>query len=622
VKLGVLAMMCVCTFGAKIDPDTPHQFRKTYDNAGNGKETYILKFSDEFEEEGRRFGGGEDGKWTAVNSYNAGTADIEGYNQRSVTTKEGKLVITASNKSIVLDPSGTPRIYSSAMLQTWNRTCFRGGILEVSIQLPGSGDKPGMWPAVWMLGNLGRVAYGKPNALNNEVDGQGAMWPYSYDTCLPHSYPNYMPPNSYQRYDACNATLIPGYCDSAGLSTIDCEALMQNKALLQGTKLHGRGNPELDLLEVTVNNFASTAFEASLSTSLQIGPVTGGNEWIAGIGTCYDQLASNLSVGAGGSSAGNSKVNGYHGNYGSEVISALTDLPEAPFDEQYVYRMEWKLSDDNQTGALSWYMRRSNESNFQFLFDISQKALAGCGEVGSEYRTEDRPIPQEPMYLLMNLALANDFSPVPTHDAEFRAGFPYEMIVDYVRFYQHAGAAHNDSQCDSAEWPTARFIDKNVDLYSNPNITELKIVYNETLCNGTGLVNTTKHNITGKYRWYAYYDERCPYFGQISPGGCYKKDLSLACRQCYLKSVFERLAFTPAGAYGDSTSGQIKTTGFLPSPICPTMLCKAKGFPLSQCADEVLPEVKTCTHLSLKLDNTTFLPVEYCGNLAKNSNFN
>ena len=29
---------------------------------------------------------------------------------------------------------------------------------------------------------------------------------------------------------------------------------------------------------------------------------------------------------------------------------------------------------------------------------------------------------QEPMYLLMNLALANDFSPVPTHDAEFRAG--------------------------------------------------------------------------------------------------------------------------------------------------------------------------------------------------------
>jgi len=104
------------------------------------------------------------------------------------------------------------RIYNSAMLQTWNKTCFRGGILEVKLQLPGDHDKPGMWPAAWMLGNLGRVGFGKDVFTTKEVDGQGAMWPYSYDTCLPHSYPYFMPPNTYQRYDACNASEIPGTC--------------------------------------------------------------------------------------------------------------------------------------------------------------------------------------------------------------------------------------------------------------------------------------------------------------------------------------------------------------------------------------------------------------------------
>jgi beta-glucanase (GH16 family) len=46
------------------------------------------------------------------------------------------------------------------MLQGWNMMCFTGGLIEVAVTIPGAPDVRGFWPAVWMMGNLGRVGYG------------------------------------------------------------------------------------------------------------------------------------------------------------------------------------------------------------------------------------------------------------------------------------------------------------------------------------------------------------------------------------------------------------------------------------------------------------------------------
>ena len=75
------------------------------------------------------------------------------------------------------------RHFKSGMLQSWNKFCFTGGIIEVDVQFPGTSscykqgcwlfsisacciailsgryDVGGLWPAVWMLGNLGRATY-------------------------------------------------------------------------------------------------------------------------------------------------------------------------------------------------------------------------------------------------------------------------------------------------------------------------------------------------------------------------------------------------------------------------------------------------------------------------------
>ena len=46
------------------------------------------------------------------------------------------------------------KFVQSAMLQSWNKFCFIGGIVEFSAKLPGDPRVGGLWPALWMLGEL------------------------------------------------------------------------------------------------------------------------------------------------------------------------------------------------------------------------------------------------------------------------------------------------------------------------------------------------------------------------------------------------------------------------------------------------------------------------------------
>ena len=280
----------------------------------------------------------------------------------------------------------------------------------------GSSNKPGLWPAAWMLGNLGRVGYGHPPG-DDAVDSNAGMWPYSYDTCLPASEPDYMPPNTGQKYDKCSPWdgVYPGYCLAHNYSDTQCELVVgdlpaappsrllalnltpscrhhvsANKAILSGSKPHGRGIPEIDLLEVSV----SSQGVPSLSTSLQIGPASGENGWVSGKGSCHDVVAGNITTGTGGNLTSATVVNPYHGNYGVDIMSGLTNLTESFYASFHDFRLEWHL---NHT--IAWYIKPSEATEWQFLFEVPQEALAGCGKVGSMYRTETRPIPQA-----MNLA--------------------------------------------------------------------------------------------------------------------------------------------------------------------------------------------------------------------------
>ena len=109
-----------------IDADTPLAARKRTSLYG---ETWRLVFSDEFNQIGRTFYPGDDPFWEAVDLHYWLTNDLEWYSPDMITTDGGSLKIT-------MDKIPTHHLnYRSGMLQSWNKLCFTGGLLEGKARL-------------------------------------------------------------------------------------------------------------------------------------------------------------------------------------------------------------------------------------------------------------------------------------------------------------------------------------------------------------------------------------------------------------------------------------------------------------------------------------------------------
>ena len=201
-----------------VDPDTPWSFRTTF--SLHDRRAYTLVMSDEFEAPGRDFGElSGDRRWTAVRHLDPTNGNVAYMSPDMVTTRNGALEITTTNTGGL----GQSAKYSSGSVQSWNKFCFQGGAVEVSFSLPGLPGLPGVWPAIWMLGNLGRATYPQSSK---------GLWPFSYETCDDRRGGDIS--GSAQRISA---------CDGKNRS---------EEGLLAG---QGRGVPEIDLLEV-ISHFA------------------------------------------------------------------------------------------------------------------------------------------------------------------------------------------------------------------------------------------------------------------------------------------------------------------------------------------------------------------------------
>lgn len=197
-----------------IDPDTP-QYAMTRGSVLKGKKLKLV-FSDEFNKDGRSFYENDDPFWQAVDLHYASTADLEWYDPDAVTTEGGTLRLRLDAfKNHNLD-------YRSGMLQSWNKLCFKGGVLEISASLPAPAGVPGLWPGVWTLGNLARPGY------MSTTDG---VWPYAYDEC--------------------DAGITPNQSSSDSLSSLPGQKFP--KCTCEGEEHPspgiGRGAPEIDVFE-------------------------------------------------------------------------------------------------------------------------------------------------------------------------------------------------------------------------------------------------------------------------------------------------------------------------------------------------------------------------------------
>lgn len=426
-----------------VDPDTRTEFLTTDPLTAGDQREYKLVFSDEFEQEGRTFGDGEDPRWTAINKNDYTNEALHYYSKENVRTTNGMLNITTERKDNKYKAFNekTKKHYvdtkhvQSAMVQGWNKFCVTGGIIEFSAKLPGRSDTGGLWPALWLLGNLARATF---------VGSSDFVWPFSYNQCNDETRVS-------QEIDACSK--VSHYGMEPGV---------------------GRGAPEIDVLEAMggeAGKIPNTPIQRPyFSTSLQIAPGLKNDRPILGKQPFKGHWYEGLEYGNATKAALNPffygvtlvhKPKSY--TYQSDALSANMHISEHFYQHQHKYRVEWEPPNEDGTGGyVKWYC------DGKFIYGIAGDSLKLTGT----------KIPDEPMYLLINTAVASSWGfpkPCPPGcDCEcFECGnpdcicglpagycdnFPAFFEVDYVRVYQAVNESKHELGCSTERRPTDLFI--------------------------------------------------------------------------------------------------------------------------------------------------------------------
>jgi len=428
-----------------VDPDTPFESRTTKALFLEDVRKYELVFSDEFEDDGRNFKDGNDPRWTAIHKNDYTNDALHFYHNENAKTEGGLLKIKTEMKENPYRAFNekTKKFYNdkkyiqSAMLQGWNKFCFTGGIVEFSAKLPGSPRIGGLWPALWILGNLARATY---------VGSSDYMWPYSYNQCDTANRLS-------QQINACSRVNHYGMQD-----------------------FRGRGAPEIDLVEAMQGDAeklpSTTVTRPYQSASFQVSPgierdrpVLGlkpkQGHWYTGMEYNHNNLTkSELNPFFYGVKLIH-KLKSY--TYQADALSANRGLNTSHYTNQHIYRVEWEPpAEDGSGGYIRWY------TDNVLLYGIT----------GSNLHTTGSEIPSEAMYLLMNTAVASSWGfPMPCPEGCgckcFECGnldcacalptgycenFPATFDIEYVRVFQAVGEEKHTLGCSPENRPTSLFI--------------------------------------------------------------------------------------------------------------------------------------------------------------------
>ncbi|RHZ34467.1 hypothetical protein DYB37_002816 [Aphanomyces astaci] len=213
---------------AWVDVDTPEHARRKQSSRGDD---WQLVMSDEFNRDNRSFVAGEDHLWTALDIPDGVNAALGWYNSSNVYTKDGRLVVRVDE-----GPRNATYFNQWLEIPAWETRTMLPGAVDAKSWNPHVRKKVKptdpitdvrfypTWPGVWLMGNLGRALFSGSTTR---------MWPWSFNECDHALAPH-------QAINACNGSV--GF----GLNPYQ-----------------GRGAPELDVLE---------GGGVGISSSLQIAP--------------------------------------------------------------------------------------------------------------------------------------------------------------------------------------------------------------------------------------------------------------------------------------------------------------------------------------------------------------
>ncbi|RLN56528.1 hypothetical protein BBP00_00007979 [Phytophthora kernoviae] len=413
-------------------------------------------------------------------------------------------------------PAEGGQFYRGGMVQSWNKFCMQGGMVEVRAQLPGAISKSSgnpdillgptarakslryypTWPGIWMMGNLGRAIFsGSTNR----------MWPFSYDECDPHIFKA-----SNQRISACEADPGSGLNPHQGRGAPEIDIVEGGGTAISSSIQVGPGmladfrvvTPEDENVLCIYSSSCKTPganIPASLDINSDLGYMYPGDEDRWGIntnGTCFSTM--NSYMGEFICSAGNP----------DPLCKPLKDAPTLPLgDSTFAFQMDalsanWPVHmavyTDFVTYQVEWvpgpkgYVRWMLSD--QPLYEIPAQTVTNPPQGKGD--TNPRKIMiEEPLYIIFNVAMSSKWGAQPPNPKNPCRGdgmdpvanricdsFPMYLKIDYIRVYQDLS---NDSimsvGCDPKTHPTRQWIIDHLEEYEDDN-NQLVVVRGKAFC--------------------------------------------------------------------------------------------------------------------------------------------
>ncbi|KAG6855509.1 hypothetical protein H0H87_001844 [Tephrocybe sp. NHM501043] len=443
-----------------IDPTTPDEART---RVGYDSLKYDLVFSDEFNTDGRTFYPGDDPFWEAVDLWYGVTGDIEWYDPSQVTTSNGSLVITMDSadtlQSGLTQGSTAPLTtaenhglsYRSGMLQSWNKVCFTGGYIEVSVVLPGANAEATGYlektTAYVKFSNSGQAhgPWGTSLGRGTLRQRMGCGHIRGYNSCDVGTFPNQtnkdgLGPAAALHSDASRAKYNYELSWLSGQRASACSCPDSDHP--GPSPSVGRGAPEIDIFEAEHSKDTPTGHV--VSQSAQFAPFTADYVYLNATTDQWEIFSPNVT-----------RPNNYRGSAVQQAVSGIVSLRDDMFQGSFEYNSDPNNPSD---GYIIWQVDGVQSHRMGAAAVSPDQGPTGSG-VGQ------RLIPVEPMSIVLNLGMSQNWQNIDFSTLTF----PAEFLIDYVRVYQRRGA--QNVGCNPKDYPTKEYIDNHSEAYTNANTT-------------------------------------------------------------------------------------------------------------------------------------------------------
>lgn len=201
----------------------------------------------------------------------------------------------------------------------------------------------------------------------------------------------------------------------------------------------GRSAPEIDIIEAQVEK---NPLRGAVSQSAQWAPFNPKYRYHNETGKDYELMDPDVTF-----------INSYSGGVYQQATSGVSFTDQDCYTAMGgcfgIYGFEYIPGDEGYV----WWV---NDNKPAWWINASSMGPDAEAEVGQ------RPVPYEPMYLIVNLGISENFGEIDYDGLEDL--WPVHMLVDYIRVYQDP--KNKMLGCDPPEMPTASYIEMYKEAYT------------------------------------------------------------------------------------------------------------------------------------------------------------